>query len=876
MYKLLLTVCLGLSLSFTNQSFASHLSGSEISYACTATPNIYLVTLKFFTNCSSSQMCSCPLGSTTNCNKSIDIISGSTPYSPQTLTLLVNQSGFDIVQLCSSSKTVCNNCSSRTPGTFSPGMEVYTFQGLVNLSSIPASSCMVTLSYKSCCRGSDADNFTNPTSLEYYTYATINRCASPCNSSPVFNTPIDFVVCNGVDAKISINANDPDDDSLSYHFGTPLTSSGNNIPYVSPYSLTYLFPYLGAPALSPPAVLPNGLNLNPLTGDLSFRPIGIFCTNLTFEVKQWKTIAGVPTLMGVTRLEHYMYSKNCPANSPVGLKKYDSSGTFLGNYGFYGDSIRINENERFCRIFAVSDSAISDTTDLNWSNPTYMPGATFEPLYNPATRSTNGPRQDSIKFCWTPPLHSGRSNPYVIVLTAKDRFCPLPAKSSRSIAIYVNKAINHFITQLTTRNVSCHGGSNGMVFLTATGASGPVEFKMNNGPYQSSGIFNNLLAGSYLFTAKDSLNNLDSLRITISEAPAFTKLMNATHATCLGSNDGSASILLHGGTPPYQFSWNSIPVQNTATAINLQPGYAVVTITDSNACMLKDSVLINYKPVYNGQEICAVTVDTISGLNRIVWNKRQDVGVALFRLYSSSSLAGPFVLFNSTSFTNQSAVIDLSSPAFQANYYLIKSVDSCENESSASGVQRAISGTAILLGNGMNAIMWSPYYGSIFLNAQYILRSANGSPFTAIKQIPLNATSYIDSLPPTGTNRYIVELTQSINCTPGTGNDVRILSNVMTALPSGNAAYEDANVFEVYPNPTTGYIKINAIIPGLYIESVDIINILGSTVLTQNAGGLNHESTINMNELADGVYHVHIKSTSGLRYPVKVLLNRGR
>ncbi len=876
MYKFLLTVCLGLGISFTNQSFASHLSGSEISYACTATPNIYLVTLKLFTECSSIQMCSCPLGSTTICNKSIDISSSGGGHGSQSLNLLVSQSGFDIVQLCSSSKTICNNCSSRTPGTFAPGMEVYTFQGLVNLTSIPASYCMITLSYKSCCRGNAANNIANPTSVEYYTYATINRCASPCNSSPVFNTPIDFVVCAGVDTKISIHANDPDGDSLSYHFANPLTSGGVSPPYVSPYSPTYLFPYLGAPALSPPAVLPNGLNLNPLTGDLSFRPMGVFCTNLTFEVKQWKTDTGMPVLMGTNRLEYYMYSQNCPSNSAVGLKKYDSIGTFLGTYGFYGDSIRINENERFCRIFAASDSVISDTTDIIASNISNMPGATFVRLYNSAIRSTNGPRQDSVKFCWTPPLLSGRSQPYIFVLTAKDRFCPLPAKSLRSIAIYVNQSINHFITVVTARNVSCFGGSNGMVFLVASGASGPVEFKKDNGTYQSSGVFNNLPAGSYLFTAKDSLNNLDSLRITISEAPAFIKSMNATHAKCLGSNDGSASILISGGTPPYQYSWNTVPVQNTPAVFNLHPGYAVVSVTDSNACMLKDSVLINYKPIYNGQEICAVTVDTISGLSQIVWNKTNGVGVAIFRVYKSTSVAGPFSLLNSTLFTNQSSVIDLTNPVSQATYYLIKSVDSCGNESTASGIHRPIKGSATSLGNGINAIFWYPYAGSNSANSQFILRSVNGGPFVILSQLSLGENSFYDSLAPAGTIRYLIELTQSMNCTPGTGSNIRILSNVMIALPSGIIEADETSSFEVYPNPATvGSITIITVKQGLYIESVDVINMLGSTVKRQNVNGLNQQTNIDVSEFADGVYNLIVKSNKGVMVPIKVMLNRG-
>ncbi|MDP1727348.1 MAG: T9SS type A sorting domain-containing protein [Bacteroidota bacterium] len=1043
MYKFLFTVCLGLGISFTNPSFASHMIGSEIFYACTPTPNIYLVTLKYYQDCSGGSVCSnCPSGPLSNtCSRTVNIASGSCSGSfSQALLIDTVASGFDVVQLCNSTISICSNCGSRTPGSFSPGIEVYTFKGLVNLGNLPANCCMVNISYSECCRNAAITTLSNPSSLIFYSVAIINRCTSPCNSSPIFNNPLSFVVCAGQDAQISTNASDPDGDSLSYAFGYSLTGPGSSAPYVSPYSPIVPFPYLGAPLQSPPYSPPIGININPLTGDIRFRPLGVFVANLVIEVKQWKTIGGVPTLMGITRRDHQIYSQICAANSSVTVRKYDSTGASLGSLIYTGDSIRICENQRFCRIYSAFKNADYDTTDLSWSNPTNMPGATFVPLYNPLLRAINGPKLDSMKFCWTAPSNSGRNTPYVFVLTSKDRICPIPAKSSRTIVIYVNPGpeaiINKIITGSHTRkfkytrtnsisnnpaqtkwqietspnsnafttinadsissysfiqsgrykiilnlsggacgsyliydsidisllltlvsfnNVKCKGELSGQAVFTSSGTIGPVQYKFNNGAYQSSATFNNLGAGSYLFTLKDSLNQMDSIRLAITEpttamalsanlstgilchgdynatvilsvnngsapfqyklsgssyqgnnvfyylnagtktffaidsigcqattsilindVPTIIKSMHYTNARCLGSNDGTAGIILTGGTPPYQYSWNTIPVQTSFNAINLHPGYATVTVTDSNACMLKDSVLINYKPIYNGQEICAVTVDTISGHNRIVWNKRQDVGVALFRLYTSSSMAGPFILFNSTSFTNQSSVIDITSMPAQAYYYLIKAVDSCGNESTASEVHRAISGTAITLGNSMNSIVWIPYLGSVFANFQLVLRSVNGGSFVSIKQIPISATSYIDSLPPSGAIRYLIELTQSINCTAGTGNNIRILSNVMNVMPSGITEIDEANAFEVYPNPTSGNIKVSAIKPGVYLKSIEVINILGSTVKIQITGNRSQEAIVDMEGLADGVYHLQILTDKGVSYPVKIILNRSR
>src|SRR5678815_3831981 len=58
----------------------------------------------------------------------------------------------------------------------------------------------------------------------------------------------------------------------------------------------------------------------------------------------------------------------------------------------------------------------------------------------------------------------------------------------------------------TITNVSCNGGNNGEVIVSASGGTGTITYSIspNVGTQSPSGTFNNLTAQSYTFTATDA------------------------------------------------------------------------------------------------------------------------------------------------------------------------------------------------------------------------------------------------------------------------------------------------------------------------------------------------------------------------------------
>lgn len=78
--------------------------------------------------------------------------------------------------------------------------------------------------------------------------------------------------------------------------------------------------------------------------------------------------------------------------------------------------------------------------------------------------------------------------------------------------------------------------------------------------------------------------------------PALEAQTSVTNASCENQCDGSATANALYGTGPYTYSWNTSPVQATATATGLCPGTYTVTITDSTGSTTTSVATVNIPP----------------------------------------------------------------------------------------------------------------------------------------------------------------------------------------------------------------------------------------------------------------------------------------
>jgi gliding motility-associated-like protein len=91
-----------------------------------------------------------------------------------------------------------------------------------------------------------------------------------------------------------------------------------------------------------------------------------------------------------------------------------------------------------------------------------------------------------------------------------------------------------------------------------------------------------LLAGLVSFAAKSHASGCN-----------MTAAISWADVACNGGSDGSATVIMNGGTAPYSYVWSSVPVQTTATAIGLAAGAYSVTVTDISGCTTTATVTLS-------------------------------------------------------------------------------------------------------------------------------------------------------------------------------------------------------------------------------------------------------------------------------------------
>ena len=143
----------------------------------------------------------------------------------------------------------------------------------------------------------------------------------------------------------------------------------------------------------------------------------------------------------------------------------------------------------------------------------------------------------------------------------------------------------------SSTNVSCYGGSNGTATVTPTLGATPYNYSW--APYGgSNATATGLMIGTYTVTITDANGCTVSVSATINQPSQLTSsITSVLGASCNGASNGSATVSAAGGTTNYSYSWNSTPVQTTATA-SLSAGTYTVTVTDQLLCTTSSTATI--------------------------------------------------------------------------------------------------------------------------------------------------------------------------------------------------------------------------------------------------------------------------------------------
>jgi hypothetical protein len=158
--------------------------------------------------------------------------------------------------------------------------------------------------------------------------------------------------------------------------------------------------------------------------------------------------------------------------------------------------------------------------------------------------------------------------------------------------------------------VNCFAGTDGSTDLAVVGGTSPYTFLWSNG--KTTEDLSGLASGSYsvIVTDANACTLFDTILVTQPSAPLATSILKAD-VKCFGGNDGSADLSVSGGTLPYVYLWSS---GATSEDITLRTaGKYLVTITDKNLCVIKDSVVIAQPLAPLSSSINALAVNCFGG-----------------------------------------------------------------------------------------------------------------------------------------------------------------------------------------------------------------------------------------------------------------------
>lgn len=338
-----------------------------------------------------------------------------------------------------------------------------------------------------------------------------------------------------------------------------------------------------------------------------------------------------------------------------------------------------------------------------------------------------------------------------------------------------------------------------------------------------------------------------------------------TNATSYGWVFPSGYNVASGGTS------NSIFLDATLGSTN-----GVVKVVGKNACGNGDTsaiLIVNISGLPT-QEICVVTVDSLSTHNEVIWQKNGASNVDSFRVYRVQSLLVD-TLIGTVGYNDLSRLVDPNADPNVTSYtYKIAAVDFCGNEGQKSTQHQTIHLQSIYTPAPQKMdLSWNLYSGAL-VNNYRVLRDTNnsGNWVVLINNLAPNATSYTDyGIPPGALSvQYRVDVIWANTCDPTARVSQSIVNTtksntkdfVISIPTSVKAQTEILNSVSLYPNPTKDLFDIE-LKAGIESFEVEIYNQLGSR-LKAKTFTYTDKASIDISEFSTGIYTVVIKTPMGM------------
>ncbi len=279
--------------------------------------------------------------------------------------------------------------------------------------------------------------------------------------------------------------------------------------------------------------------------------------------------------------------------------------SYLWDNGSTGTSITVNPTNTETHWVTVSSSCMADTTVSMTINvvPTINPNFTISKdticIGENVTIQFAGSTSSGSSFNWNfdsgNPSNATGEGPHTvnwntsgqktITLYINDSGC----LNDTSITLFVSP--NPSVIATPTNNL-CFGNCEGEILAQPQDNFVPYTYLWSDSQTTNPAI--GLCVNQYQVTISNRFGCTSTTSETITQPTAINYNVTLTNVLCFGSNNGTASISVTGGTPPYTYNWVGVNsfTSTSANITGLFAGQYFVTVTDANSCFITETITI--------------------------------------------------------------------------------------------------------------------------------------------------------------------------------------------------------------------------------------------------------------------------------------------
>ncbi len=150
------------------------------------------------------------------------------------------------------------------------------------------------------------------------------------------------------------------------------------------------------------------------------------------------------------------------------------------------------------------------------------------------------------------------------------------------------------LNKVTNIPVLCYGNLSGSATVTGSGGVAPYQYQWPfSANYQTDTTAINLGMGAYVVTVTDTNGCVAQTTVSITQPQApISNTITSQPPLCNGDTNGFINSLTQGGTMPYVYTWSTGQIGGGSSVQNIGAGTYYLTISDTNGCVLEDTVVL--------------------------------------------------------------------------------------------------------------------------------------------------------------------------------------------------------------------------------------------------------------------------------------------